>query len=110
MDLLILDGLEITLDLSEIAAMKGIRIDNPKYIPAMPSKNVPEQNLPPFFSKSEIILKSGEKMVIDVAYAQMVNVLKTWIAQQPGPEPEGTELLQEEKPAESTKKTTAKKK
>ena len=109
MDLLILEGLEITLDLAEIAVMKGVRVDNPRYIPPMPEKGIPEQNYPPFFSKTEIVLKSGEKMVLDVAYAQMVNVVKTWIANQPGPEPEPEgELLQESETVEP-KKTIKKK-
>jgi len=110
MDLLILEGLEVTIDLAEIAMMKGLRMDNPRYIPAMPDKGVPEQNTPPYYSKTEIVLKSGEKVVMDVAYAQMVNVVKTWISGQPGPE-----LLQEEEEAEvapvkkTVKKTTKKK-
>ena len=108
MDLLILDGLDITIDLSEIAAMKGLRIDNPTYIAAMPTKGIPEQNFPPYYSKTEVILKSGEKILLDVAYSQMVLVIKKWLSQipsevEPTPETEG-ELLQEEKPKPKSKK------
>ena len=60
------------------------------------------------YSKTEVILKSGEKILLDVAYSQMVLVIKKWLSQipsevEPTPETEG-ELLQEEKPKPKSKK------
>ena len=43
MDLVIIEGLDITINLAEIALMKAIKVDNPHYIPAIPHMEVKEQ-------------------------------------------------------------------
>ena len=79
MDLIILEGLDITIDLSEIAMMKGIKIDNPTYIPAMPDKGIVEQGGAPYFEQTEITLRCGESVVVELPYSQFVMVIKKWM-------------------------------
>lgn len=79
MDLIILEGLDITIDLSEIAMMKGLKIDNPLYIPAIPDKHITEQGGLPYFQHTEITLKCGEKVIIELPYSQLVLVIKKWM-------------------------------
>ena len=57
MDLMILEGLNIALDLSEIAMAKGVQIDNPRHIPAMPSKGIKQSGGAPYFDFTEVTLK-----------------------------------------------------
>lgn len=80
MDLVIIEGLDITINLAEIALMKAIRVDNPHYIPAIPRMEIKEQGGQPYFEKTEITLKSGEKVVIELPYSDMVLVIKKWMS------------------------------
>ena len=80
MDLVIIEGLGITINLAEIALMKAIKIDNPHNIPAIKRLGVKEQGGPPFYEKTEITLKSGETVVVGLPYSDMVLVVKRWMS------------------------------
>ena len=80
MDLVIIEGLDITINLAEIAMMKAIKIDNPTYIPAIPHKDVKEQGGSPYFEKTEITLKCGEKILVELPYSDFVLVIRKWMS------------------------------
>jgi hypothetical protein len=79
MDLVILEGLNITVNLAEIATIKTLQVDNPRYIPAIPDKNVKEQGGPPYFEFTEVTLKSGKEVVLEIPYATFILIVKKWM-------------------------------
>jgi hypothetical protein len=84
MDLVILEGLNITVNLAEIAAIKTLQVDNPRYIPAIPEKNVKEQGGQPYFEFTEITLKSGKEIVLEIPYTTFLAVVKGWMSKAGG--------------------------
>ena len=80
MDLIILEGLNVTIDLSEIAMMKQELVNNPNHIPAIESKGIKESGGEPYYDYTEITLKCGEKMLLKLPYNQMVTVIKKWMS------------------------------
>jgi hypothetical protein len=79
MNLMILDRLNITIDLSEIAMAKAVQIDNPRYIPAMPEKGVKASGGLPYFDFTEVTLKSGKEVMLEMQYVQFIAVVKQWM-------------------------------
>ena len=80
MDLIILEGLDITINLAEIAMLKAIKIDNPTYIPAIPSKEIKEVGGVTYFERTEITLRCGEKMLVELPYSDFILVVKKWMS------------------------------
>ena len=62
-----IDYLNVEIDKKEIALIKGLKIDNPQYIPAMPNKGIAKIG-EPYFERTQIVLKSGHEEILDISY------------------------------------------
>ncbi len=62
-----IDYLKVEIDRNEIALIKEVKIDNPHYIPAMPSKGINEKGNP-YFVQTQLVLKSGYVEMLDISY------------------------------------------